>query len=243
MSVLYELAVKCCIMARLTKAPWGVAFFSTIASQPLSWVRSSWTVEETRMPEETKTLLESGQPVIYALWHARMYSLLKAVPMDKVAILVSPSNDGEFITRIARNIGFQHFIRGSHKRGGTHAILAMKRSLMEENLSVVFMVDGPRGPRYQVKNGIIRLASQTQVPIVPLASAARILLKKFDKSWDHYHAPMPFTPMKLVYGSPLHVPPELSEHEAIEPYRQKLEARLFEAHAEADALYGLRDRL
>lgn len=214
---------------------------SELAGQPMRAIRASWHVEGSRVHPRTEGMLKAGTPVIYALWHGRMYLLFKAVPLDKVAILVSPSNDGEFITRIAQCIGFQHFVRGSHKRGGTQAILGLRKALLDDKLSIAFTVDGPRGPRYKVKPGIIRLASQTGSPIIPLGSASRWLLKKFDRSWDHFHAPLPFTGVHLVYGEPLMVPPNLNDDE-IEQYCTKLETELLSINVEADAFYGFRNQ-
>jgi lysophospholipid acyltransferase (LPLAT)-like uncharacterized protein len=214
---------------------------SELAGQPMRLIRNSWHVEGAEAHPEAEALMQAGEPVIYALWHGRMYCLFKAIPLDQVAILVSPSNDGEFITRIARRIGFRHFVRGSHKRGGTHAILALRKELMEHRHSIAFTVDGPRGPRYTVKPGIIRLAAQTGAPIIPLGSATRWLLKKFDRSWDHFHAPLPFTGMQLVYGQPLRVPTNLREEET-QQYCQMLEQELLRINLEADRCYGFHNQ-
>lgn len=216
-------------------------FLSELAAQPLRLIRATWKVDSVTAHPEAQALIDAGTPVIYALWHGRMYCLLKAVPPERIAVLVSPSNDGEFITRIARRIGFRHFIRGSHKRGGREAVVGLIRALTKENLSITFTVDGPRGPRYQVKPGIIRLASQTGAPIIPLGSASRQLLKKFDRSWDHYHAPLPGTSMRIIYGEPLTVPEVLTD-EQITEYSQRLEAELMRINLEADGLYGFTGR-
>jgi lysophospholipid acyltransferase (LPLAT)-like uncharacterized protein len=210
---------------------------SQMAGQPMRLIRASWRVDQVTMHPEAQALIESGTPVIYALWHGRMYLLFKSVPLDRVAILVSPSNDGEFITRIARCVGFRHFVRGSHKRGGTQAILGLHKALKKDRHSIAFTVDGPRGPRYQVKPGIIRLASQTGAPIIPLGAASRLLLCKFDRAWDHFHAPLPFTGMHLTYGQPQHVPAELDEEGILQAARQ-LEAELMKINLEADQYYG-----
>lgn len=214
---------------------------SELAGQPMRLIRNSWRVTGSTVHPKAEALLQAGTPVIYALWHGRMYCLFKAVPLDQVAILVSPSNDGEFITRIAQRIGFRHFVRGSHKRGGTQAILGLKKELAERKHSIAFTVDGPRGPRYKVKPGIIRLASQSGTPIIPLGSATRWLLKKFDRSWDHFHAPLPFTEMQLRYGEPLSIPPNLSDDE-IAHYCHQLEEELLRVNLEADSLYGFHNR-
>lgn len=216
---------------------WLKKLLAQLLGQPMRFIRWTWRVEGVEMHPEAKAILASGKPVIYALWHGRMYVLFKAVPLQKVAILVSPSNDGEFITRIAQCIGFQHFIRGSHKRGGTQAILGMHRALKEDDLSVAFTVDGPRGPRYKVKPGIIRLAAQTGAPIIPLGSASAWLLKKMDKSWDHYHPPFLWTSMQLMYGKPLHVPADVNDAQ-ITAYSDELESELMRINLAADAVYG-----
>ncbi len=213
---------------------------STLCGVPLSWVRYTWRVTGTERNSEAEALLQSGKPVIYALWHGRMYCLFKAVPIEKVAILVSPSNDGEFITRIAQCIGFRHFVRGSHKRGGVQAILGLHKALAEDGLSVAFTVDGPRGPRYQVKPGIIRLASQTGAPIIPLTAASKNNLAHFEKSWDHFQTPLPYTRLQLAYGQPLYVPPDLPEAEIAE-FAKTLEAELYALSQRADAVFGYTD--
>jgi lysophospholipid acyltransferase (LPLAT)-like uncharacterized protein len=214
---------------------------SELAGRPMQWIRQSWRVDGVTTHPQAEALLKEGKPVIYALWHGRMYCLFKAVPLDKVAILVSPSNDGEFITRIASKVGFRHFVRGSHKRGGLHAILGLKKELAEHQHSIAFTVDGPRGPRYQVKPGIIRLASQSGAPIIPLGSASRWLLQKFDRSWDHFHAPMPFTGLQLQYGEPLYVPANLPDEELAQAC-QKLEAELLRINLNADQHYGFHNQ-
>lgn len=203
----------------------------------LRFVRFSWRVTGQDVHPETQTLLDSGVPVIYALWHGRMYCLLKSVPEERVAILVSHSNDGDFITQTVEWLGFRHFIRGSEKRGGKQAALGLYRTLKEQGLSVAFTVDGPRGPRYKVKPGIIRIAAQTGTPIIPLGSSASCLLTKFERSWDHFHAPFFFSPMHLVYGQPLIVPADLNDDD-VEAYCQSLEAALMQVNLQADATQG-----
>lgn len=200
-------------------------------------IRASWRVAKITQHPQAKALMDAGTPVIYALWHGRMYLLFKSVPLDQVAILVSPSNDGEFITRIAQCVGFRHFVRGSHKRGGTQAILGLHKALQEDGHSIAFTVDGPRGPRYAVKPGIIRLASQTGAPIIPLGAASRWLFHKFDRAWDHFHAPLPFTDLHLTYGEPLQVPPSLEEAD-IRHFAHQLETELMQINLDADASYG-----
>src|SRR5689334_18514505 len=92
---------------------------SFIAGMFVQTVMASWRVTGRDTHPETQKLLDAGKPVIFALWHGRMYCLLKNVPKDRVTILVSPSNDGDFITRASEWLGFKNFIRGSQKQSRT----------------------------------------------------------------------------------------------------------------------------
>lgn len=212
---------------------------SQLAVLPIRGIHASIQYDETVIPDETRVLLEAKTPVIYAIWHGRMYVLLlQMAPLDSMALLVSPSTDGEFVTRIARRLGFRHFVRGSHKRGGANAIRGMMRALTEEQLSVVFTVDGPRGPRYQIKPGLIRLASQTGAPIVPLTAACGSLIHQFERSWDNFQVPRPGTRTVVYYGAPIVIPANLEDAQ-IEAHAQHLQQQLYELNRQADEFYGL----
>lgn len=214
---------------------------SGVCAPIVQLARVSWQVMEIKMHPDARSLIETGQPVIYALWHGRMYCLLKGVPPERTAILVSPSNDGEFITRMAQDLGFPHFIRGSHKRDGIQAVLGMHKALHEEGLSIAFTVDGPRGPRYKVKPGIVRLASQAKVPIIPIGSSAAWLLRKSERSWDHFHAPFFGSPMQLHYGQPIYTPANADE-DTIQTTCKTLEESLMQINLESDAVFGFRNQ-
>lgn len=173
-------------------------------------------------------MLDAGRPVVFAFWHGRMYASLRAFPTNqhKVSVLVSPSTDGEMIARCGRQIGFQHFVRGSHKRKGAQALRGLIRELTQEDRSVVFMVDGPRGPRYRVKPGVIRLAAQAGVPIIPVVSSSRWLYFRITRSWDHYNVPTHFAPMVIQMGQPLVLPEKLDGDSDVETYRAALETQM-----------------
>lgn len=196
---------------------------------------------QTHWHPQTHALIESGQPVIYALWHGRMYGILFSIPPEKTGVLISPSTDGEFIVNTIKPLGFRHFIRGSHKRKGVEALRQMVRTLKEEKLSLLFMVDGPRGPRHHVKPGVVRLASWSQAPIIPVMGSVKYMLKKFTRSWDHFEFPMFFTPMSIFYGEPIFIPPDLEDDAAIETQRLRVEAAMHGLMQEADAVYGHSD--
>jgi lysophospholipid acyltransferase (LPLAT)-like uncharacterized protein len=93
----------------------------------------------------------------------------------------------------------------------------------EQGRSLTITPDGPRGPREVVKPGLVRLASLTGLPVLPVASASRrpwVL-----RSWDGFRVPRPFARVWISYGEPVYVPAGLDEA-GVESWRQLLEEAL-----------------
>jgi lysophospholipid acyltransferase (LPLAT)-like uncharacterized protein len=98
---------------------------------------------------------------------------------------------------------------------------------------VAITPDGPKGPRCQVKSGVIELARLAQMPILPVAFAperARVLRR----SWDQFFIPLPGSRAVYLWGEPIRIPPEI-ERTRLGMYRQGLARRLDALTAEARA--------
>lgn len=149
-------------------------------------------------------LAETG-PVIFASWHSEDLSMLPHFGRSRADVLVSPSRDGSMLSQALGVMGFQA-LRGSSSRGGLGGLLALKKSL-EEGRSVVFAADGPRGPRQVAKPGPVYLAAKTGCPVYP-AGAASDKSYVFTKSWSKTKIPLPGARVVVVFGPPLHIPPE-----------------------------------
>jgi len=145
-------------------------------------------------------LLAGGANVVYAFWHGRQLLLLHNYRNTGVVIPSSESRDGEIQTRILNKNGFE-VVRGSSKRKGARALLGLVDGL-RSGKSIALAVDGPRGPIYEVKQGVTYLAGKLNKPIVPVATSA----KKYwvlEKIWDKYLLPVPFTRGVIAYGEPI----------------------------------------
>jgi len=140
-------------------------------------------------------------PSINAFWHNRLFLMTWFWRDFDSGIVVSDSFDGEYISRTAQRFGYA-VIRGSSTRGGSKALRQMV-DLTNSGLRMSLTVDGPLGPRYKVKPGIILLAGKTGVPIVPMLPEA----KRFWEvgSWDRLQIPKPFTRAKMFVGEPVFV--------------------------------------
>src|SRR5574344_463175 len=137
---------------------------------------------------------------ILALWHSDQCALYSVSDRKKLNILISNSNDGRMIARCCELMGYST-IGGSSKRDGMSALLKMAEKLKNgENIAI--MIDGPKGPKHKVKRGVVNLAKQSGVPIIPLAfeSDQKSLVKL--KTWDEFRFPVCFNKLVAYYGEP-----------------------------------------
>jgi len=100
---------------------------------------------------------------VYCLWHRSLLSIAYHFRKRRIAILISPSFDGELITRTIWRVGYTP-VRGSSSRGGAGGLLGMQGALDPNGTArcnyAAFTCDGPRGPVYQAKPGGVKLAQQ-----------------------------------------------------------------------------------
>lgn len=178
--------------------------------------------------------------VLFAFWHGRMFLMPRfyrqhLARWTEVWILISQHWDGEVIARTMERFGIRA-IRGSSTRGGGKAFLGMVRT-MRKGKSIAVAPDGPRGPRYRVQPGVIRLARLTGAPIFPVTVSAHPSLRI--PSWDRFLLPLPGSSARVVLGQPLVVPRTLDEGQE-ERYRVRLEEALNALTCEADEAFEAR---
>ena len=154
-------------------------------------------------------------PVIFCLWHNR---LALCVPMYNkylqgrkagapgAAALVSASKDGAFLTGILNAFGVEA-VRGSSSRRGAQALLELSTK-GKAGWDLAITPDGPRGPCYQVQEGIISLAQVTGLPIQ--VAGVELTSKLSLKSWDRFQIPLPFGKCRLTFGELIRVPADAS---------------------------------
>ncbi len=120
----------------------------------------------------------------------------------RIGFLISPSVDGELGARVVRRLGAA-VVRGSSSHTGAQAFKDYFNALVREKISVVINPDGPRGPRFRCKPGVVLLAQMSARPLVPLAycaSRARLV------AWDKFVLPLPFSRIAIAIGEPIAVP-------------------------------------
>lgn len=178
--------------------------------------------------KEIEDRLHRKGHLIYTFWHGRL--LIPTVFRRRLGarILVSRHRDGEYIAQVVKRLG-QKPIRGSTRRGGSAALRALFSGEQDTDLAIT--PDGPRGPRYIVKPGVIFLAQKAGLPILPVG----IGMSSFWQvgSWDAFRIPKPFSHAFVKVVEPIYVPADISP-EKMEGLRQELERKLRQATEYAD---------
>jgi len=175
------------------------------------------------------------EPCLYAMWHAHQCCIHGFPNRSKVNVLISRSRDGQIIADVVEKWGFK-VIRGSKgKKGSTEATLQMIGELKNGNCGAI-MVDGPHGPAKVVKDGVVKIAQLSGVPIVPVYwYSTNLTFLKFS-SWDSFRIPFLDTNLINVYGEPIYVDRD-SDKEQIEIARLKVEKSLGELERKAPKAY------
>ncbi len=142
------------------------------------------------------------RPGLVAFWHGDQLPLLGARPAGRLVAPVSTSPDGRLQEVVLRRIGIDG-VRGSRGHGGAAALRGLVRALRKGAVALM-AVDGPSGPRGQVKPGVVYLAQRTGLPVWPVAVAVK-RGRRLRRAWDRYLLPRPFTRTVVLVGDPFHV--------------------------------------
>lgn len=175
-------------------------------------------------------LQERRVPILFALWHGRMFLPIDAHRHEGIVTMASQSRDGNIITRWLENNGYL-VTRGSTSRGGSEALRRMVRQVRLGH-NIALTVDGPQGPARVVQSGVVLLARITKAWILPISFSSTWPL--FLPSWDRYLLPKPFSRNVVAYGEPFAVPREMPDEVAL----AKIRAALDEVTTEADRSAG-----
>lgn len=177
---------------------------------------------------DTHGFLKKPQgPMIFCTWHNRLG--LAMITWERfgranfhcsgLVALISASHDGGVLARVLRYFNVEA-VRGSSSRRGPQALLELS-SFTERGYSVGITPDGPRGPRYTIRDGIIALAQISGLPILPVSN--HVSWKIAFKSWDRFQVPLPFARCEIRIGLPVSVPRDCTDAQREAARRELLE--------------------
>ena len=149
-------------------------------------------------------------PVVFAFWHRSLLACAHRFKNLEIAILISPSFDGELIARTVELLGFKA-VRGSSSRGGAAGLRNMQAAYAAGH-RCAFTADGPRGPKFVAKPGAAQLANSVgsldasgKTTGTWVGCFYALPKRAWElKSWDRFLIPKPFSRVVLTW--PAHVP-------------------------------------
>jgi lysophospholipid acyltransferase (LPLAT)-like uncharacterized protein len=174
----------------------------------------------------------TSQNVIITFWHGRilmmpwLYWKLRGRRARPPYMLISQHGDGRIIAIATRILGI-HSVAGSSSRGGLRALLELIR-VARTGADLGFTPDGPRGPQYEAKEGVVLAAAKTGCPIVLCAYSTKDRWQL--RSWDGMIVPRPFSRGVCMASEPIYV----SEGDDYEVARLKIQSALTDITKRAD---------
>ena len=191
--------------------------------KPVAWlIRAIGNTLRFRVVNHAGMAYPTDERHIWVFWHNRMFLIPylreTLIPGQEGAFLTSPSGDGEIIAQACSDFKLIP-VRGSSSRRGAQAMVELAH-YVKTGHDIGVTPDGPRGPRYHMNMGVIKLAQLTGGKLMPVHI-------RYDNAfrfptWDGFLLPMPFSEVELEFGKPFTVPRRMSEEEC-EGHRAELE--------------------
>lgn len=160
-------------------------------------------------------------PVIVVFWHGELLPVMKGYMLYRgnknIDSMISDSKDGELIAKVVSLFG-GGVIRGSSTRGGVKALIRSFKTLSKKR-DLGIALDGPKGPRHTVSDGVVLISQKKSVPIVTFNCKPTSYWQL--NSWDKFVIPKPFCTLNFYVSEPFLLD-DLSMQEAKEKVKERL---------------------
>lgn len=178
-----------------------------IAMAIASLLWKSCRIERVIGAEHIERVIDSDHAFVPCYWHRDILVCLMTIRewIDRgfqAGVIISASVDGEVPAKIASSWGAE-VIRGSASRTGALAMRDM-HDVMKRGTSIITAADGPVGPAYYFKSGVLLTSRIGKAPMLPIGCAADRAW--YMDRWDDFMIPKPFARIVIAVGEPYEVP-------------------------------------
>ena len=181
--------------------PQIAVFIINLIGRTLRWEREG--------TEHLEQVYKQGKRAILVCWHCCTFASTYYWKRRSIVVMSSQNFESECLARVLRKLGYG-LARGSSSRGGLKALAEMAQWL-RNGKDAGFTVDGPRGPRYEVKPGPILLAKRTGDAVLCFHVS---LQRKIElHTWDRTQIPIPFSKAFILKAPPIYVARDVNEEE------------------------------
>lgn len=159
-------------------------------------------VEIHGLPQFIRTATEGK--CILMLWHNRLALVPEIMnrfaPQFIYRAFISKSCDGEPLAIIANSYSSGRTLRVPHN--ARHQALNQMINLLKSSKEIMVVTpDGPRGPLYQIKPGVVVAAQEAAAHIIPFSWRASHYWEL--STWDKFMLPKPFSRIVVTIGDPI----------------------------------------
>lgn len=189
---------------KILQSPTVLTLIGYLTRGIISALFSTLRVKIEGVQELQKRISDSSKaPLIIAVWHNQLLLLApllqKKLQFVKATVMISKSRDGEIPAAFAKTYKGIDVIRVGHQN--RHDALHKAVHTLSSNHILIITPDGPKGPVYEVKPGVIFCAHKTGAHIIPMGWRASRSIRL--NSWDKLCIPLPFSTVTVTFGAPI----------------------------------------
>jgi len=149
--------------------------------------------------------LDSGETYIISMWHGDLlmqpFNYRNFKQHGTVKGMISEHRDGEALRKTVEYLGIGS-LYGSSTRGGVKALLGAIKAI-KKGTDVAITPDGPKGPIYNIADGVVIIAQKTNSKILPFSCVPSKYWQL--RSWDKFIIPKPFGKIDFYIGDAIDV--------------------------------------
>jgi hypothetical protein len=109
---------------------------------------------------------------------------------------------------MVKMMGLTEMAYGSSGNSGKAALERVNTQL-KNGYSTMINPDGPAGPTKKLKPGVLIMAKETGVPIIPITMDATP--KWIMNTWDRKKQPLPFSKITVRYHTPIYITEDFTD--------------------------------
>ena len=188
----------------MEKQSFAIRLQGAIFHGALVLLKKTWKVE-IEGQQNLDRLYAEDKRCILCFWHGKYIPIFPLLEGYDACVITNQSERGKVITEICRKFGFYNAQIPDEPTRNSYAM--MREAISAKNICGTAS-DGPLGPAYQVKSGIVRIASSLGYALLPVSVGIRgkIVLKG---RWDLREIPLPFARVTMIFGEAMELPPNL----------------------------------